>query len=194
MKFPPWKWSINFKHSWRRKGWPEGLSEEQSHWKLWGGRTHCLKSPFIVQKFNFDKNPNIFTSFSPQIFFWQFFSWNQSCQQLKSPKPQHFHEFFTPKKSTIFSGNQSWIFGQKMKISNSVKKSGKSSWNFVYIFKLHIHTVRNLHFLSKNSTLISRENCRFFWLENLVNMLSKSSNWPWMSPHMVNLRSSGTCK
>ena len=26
----------------------------------------------------------------------------------------------------------------------------------------HFHTVRNLHFLSKNSTLISRENCRFF--------------------------------
>ena len=25
-----------------------------------------------------------------------------------------------------------------------------------------MHTVRNLHFLSKNSTLISRENCRFF--------------------------------
>ena len=28
--------------------------------------------------------------------------------------------------------------------------------------KLIIHTVRNLHFLSKNSTLVSRENCRFF--------------------------------
>jgi len=28
------------------------------------------------------------------------------------------------------------------------------------------HTVRNLHFLSKNSTLISRENCRFFWMKN----------------------------
>ena len=28
------------------------------------------------------------------------------------------------------------------------------------------HTVRNLHFLSKNSTLISRENCRFFWVKN----------------------------
>ena len=28
------------------------------------------------------------------------------------------------------------------------------------------HTVRNLHFLSKNSTLISRENCRFFWEKN----------------------------
>ena len=25
-----------------------------------------------------------------------------------------------------------------------------------------LHTVRSLHFLSKNSTLISRENCRFF--------------------------------
>ena len=28
---------------------------------------------------------------------------------------------------------------------------------------LLLHTVRNLHFLSKNSTLISRENCRFFF-------------------------------
>ena len=27
---------------------------------------------------------------------------------------------------------------------------------------LILHTVRNLHFLSKNSTLISLENCRFF--------------------------------
>ena len=27
----------------------------------------------------------------------------------------------------------------------------------------NIHTVRNLHFLSKNSTLIIRENYRFFW-------------------------------
>ena len=28
------------------------------------------------------------------------------------------------------------------------------------------HTVRNLHLLSKKSTLISRENCRFFWVKN----------------------------
>ena len=61
-------------------------------------------------KNQFWQNPNIFTSFSPK-FFRQFFSWNQSCQQLNSPKPPHFHEFFTQKKSTIFSGNQSWIFG-----------------------------------------------------------------------------------
>ena len=38
----------------------------------------------------------------------------------------------------------------------------------------HCHTVRNLHFLSKNSTLISREKGRFFWGEKLVKML-----WFW---------------
>ena len=43
------------------------------------------------------------------------------------------------------------------------------------VFKnLLFHTVRNLHFLSKNSTLISRENCRFFRGEKLVKML-----WFW---------------
>ena len=36
------------------------------------------------------------------------------------------------------------------------------------------HTVRNLHLLSKNSTLTSRENCRFFLGEKLVKML-----WFW---------------
>ena len=34
-----------------------------------------------------------------------------------------------------------------------------------------IKTVLNLHFLSKNSTLISRKNCRFFWGEKFVKML-----------------------
>ena len=38
----------------------------------------------------------------------------------------------------------------------------------------HKHTVQNHHFLSKNSTLTSRENCRFFWDEKLVKML-----WFW---------------
>ena len=43
-----------------------------------------------------------------------------------------------------------------------------ASWVFPLLhldssFTVRQHTVRNLHFLSKNSTLISRENCRFFW-------------------------------
>ena len=70
-------------------------------------------------KIQFWQNPNIFPSFSPKFFFFIFFSWNQSFQQLIIPKPQHFFEFFIPKNSTIFSGNQSWIFGQKMMILNS---------------------------------------------------------------------------
>ena len=40
------------------------------------------------------------------------FSREIKVEQLKSSKPH--------KKSTIFSGNQSWIFGQKLKILNSV--------------------------------------------------------------------------
>ena len=78
--------------------------------------THYSKSQIFVQKFDFDKTPTFSRVFHPN-FFDQFFSWNQSCQQLKSPEPQHFHEFFTPKNRQFFSGNQSRIFGQKMKIS-----------------------------------------------------------------------------
>ena len=48
--------------------------------------THYSKSQIFVQKFNFDKTPTFSRVFHP-YFFWQFFSWNQSCQQLKSPKP-----------------------------------------------------------------------------------------------------------
>ena len=59
-------------------------------------RTHYSKSPIFVEKFNFDKTPTFSQVFHPN-FFWQFFSWNQSCQQLKSPKPQHFHEFLAQK-------------------------------------------------------------------------------------------------
>ena len=40
--------------------------------------------------------------------------------------------------------------------------------------RVRYHTVRNLHFLSKNSTLISTENCRFLGGEKLVKML-----WFW---------------
>ena len=43
----------------------------------------------------------------------QFFSWNQSCQQTKSVKPQRFHDFFTIKNSPIFLG--------KLKLSTTKK-------------------------------------------------------------------------
>ena len=55
------------------------------------------------------KSPTFSRVFHP-ILFWQFFLWNQSCQQLKSPKPQHFHEF-SPKK--IFLGKSKLNFWTK---------------------------------------------------------------------------------
>ena len=36
---------------------------------------------------------------------------------------------------------------------------------------MYTQTVRNLHFLSINSTLISRENCRFFWCKTRENVV-----------------------
>ena len=56
--------------------------------------SHFSKSQIFVQKFNFDKHPNNHNIITS----------------------------FSPKKSTIFSGNQSWTFGQKVKISSSVIK------------------------------------------------------------------------
>ena len=62
------------------------------------------------KKFKFGKFP-AFWRVSHSIFFWQFFSWNQSCQQLKSANPQHFHEFFT---QNVFDN-----FSREIKVINS---------------------------------------------------------------------------
>ena len=43
-----------------------------------------------------------------------------------------------------------------------------------FLYLPYSHTVRNLDFLSENSTLISRENCRIFSGEKLVKKL-----WVW---------------
>ena len=63
---------------------------------------------FLVIATQFEKSnfcPKIQFSrvFQPK-FFWEFFSWNQSCQQLNSLEPPHFQEFFTQKIDN-FSGN-----------------------------------------------------------------------------------------
>ena len=73
---------------------------------------HYSKSQIFVQKFNFYKSPNIFTSFSPN-FFWQFFSWNQRCQQLKKPKTTTFSRVFHPKKFDNFLGKSKLNFWTK---------------------------------------------------------------------------------
>ena len=81
-------------------------------------------------KIQFWQNLNIFMSFSSK-FFWQFFSWNQSCQQLTGPKPQHFHEFFTQKidnfhgilKLNFWTKNEDFEQCAKLKLFYTLKVS-----------------------------------------------------------------------
>ena len=84
------------------------------------------KSKIFVQKFNFDK-------------ILQFFSGNQSSQQLKSANLQHFHEFFNPNFLTIFLVESKLSTAKKSKTaafsrvftqSNSTIFLGKSKLNF----------------------------------------------------------------
>ena len=93
---------------------------------------HTIRKVKFLSKNLILTKPQYFHEFFTQIFFLQFFSWNQSCQQIKSPKPQHFHEFFTPKKIDNHR-NQSWIFGQKMKISNSVKNQARGNRKTLFL-------------------------------------------------------------
>ena len=79
-------------------------------------------------KIQFWQNPNIFMSFSP-LFSTFFFSWNQSCQHPKNRQ---------------FSQEISWIFGQKMKISNSVSTKLKSINEFFTQLKLSFSKICTL--------------------------------------------------
>ena len=72
--------AMEFAHAWKKN--------RQNYYEFY----HYSKSQIFVQKFKSDKTPTFSRVFHPN-FFANFFSWNQSCQQLKSSKPQHFHEF-----------------------------------------------------------------------------------------------------
>ena len=67
-----------------------------------GSKPDYSKSQIFVQKFNFvDKTPTFSRVFHPN-FFDNFSREIKGCQQLKSPKPQHFHEFSTQKNRQIY--------------------------------------------------------------------------------------------
>ena len=72
---------------------------------------HTIRKVKFLSKNSIMTKTQHFHEFFIKKFFWQFFSWNQSCQQLKSPKPQHFHEFFTQN----FFDN----FSREIKVVNS---------------------------------------------------------------------------
>ena len=68
--------------------------------------SHYSKSQIFVQKFNFDKTPTHFHGFSPQIFL-TIFLVKSKLSTAKKSETTTFSRVFHPKKSTIFSGNQS---------------------------------------------------------------------------------------
>ena len=83
--------------------------------------------------------------------------------------PQQWPE--TKKKTLIFPS----IWRHKCWQSKNIKVSigRKDGTNHYKEEKKHFktHTIRNLHFLSINSTLISRENCRFFGWKTRENVV-----------------------
>ena len=107
---------------------------------------HTIRRVKLLSKNStyFYKKKTTFSRVFHPKFFWQIFSLKLKSKLsiAKKSKTTTFSRVFLPKKkSTTFSGNQSWIFGQKMKISNSV---------FQFIFdkkiKSNFWTVLNLHF------------------------------------------------
>ena len=86
------------------------------------GKVTLFENSNFCPKIQFWQNPNIFTSVSPKSFL-TIFLVKSKLSTAKKSKTTTFSRVFHPKKSTIVSGNQSWIFGQKMKISNCVRVS-----------------------------------------------------------------------
>ena len=115
--------------------------------------------------------PQHFHEFFTQFFFFQFFSWNQSCQQLKSPKLQHFHEFFTP-KIYYFYGKSKLIF-----LTKNEDLEQCAQWNKNLILKnlkLFNFCCKNLisyFFFAHKSKITFYYQNRFFE-ENLVFWIS----------------------
>ena len=88
--------------------------------QLW----HTIRKVKFLSKNSILTKPQRFHEFFIHFFFWHFFLVKSKLSTVKKPKTTTFSWVFHSKKSTNFSENQSWISGQKMKISNSV--SGKS--------------------------------------------------------------------
>ena len=76
---------------------------------------HTIRKVNFLSKNSILTNPQHFHEFFIPIYLVKL-----KLSTVKKSKTTTFSRVFHPPKSAIFSGNQSWIFGQKMKISNSV--------------------------------------------------------------------------
>merc|ERR1712049_56959 len=82
---------------------------------------HTIRKVKFLSKNSILTKPQHFHEFFTQNFFLTIFLVKSKLSTVKKSKTTTFSQVFHPEKSTIFSGNQSRIFGQKIKISNSVK-------------------------------------------------------------------------
>jgi len=106
------------KNSWKCCGF--GLF---SSWQLWFHEKNCQKkigkktreNVGVLSKLNFGFDPAKTLTLHLSFIFQ-----NQDCQELKSPKPQYFHEFFTQKIDNFLGKSKLNFLGQKMKISKTV--------------------------------------------------------------------------
>merc|ERR1711860_489890 len=105
----------------------------------------------------------------------------ESTENPKLPLPGSLPDMFADsaryiKLANIYR-NQAAVDSEKIHkyVQTHLESIGRSAviYSLLLLSSLY-HTVLNLHFLSKNSTLISRENCRFLWGEKLEKML-----WFW---------------
>ena len=105
----------------------------------------------------------------------------ESTENPKLPLPGSLPDMFADsaryiKLANIYR-NQAAVDSEKIHkyVQTHLESIGRSAviYSLLLLSSLY-HTVLNLHFLSKNSTLISRENCRFFRGEKLAKML-----WFW---------------
>ena len=81
---------------------------------------HTIRKVKFLSKNSILTKTQHFYEFFTHIF-WTIFLVKSKLSRAKKSETTTFPWVFHPqKKSTIFSGNQSWFFGQKIKISNSV--------------------------------------------------------------------------
>ena len=149
-------------------------------------KTRYSKSQIFVQKFNFDKTPTFSRVFHPN-FFWQFFSWNQSCQQLKCPKPQLFHEFFTQKIDNFLGKTKLnfWTKNEDFEQCDLGKVAGRDTFllnpficEFFHITKKWVEWIHSWvnTFMSKSLQM---------WIPSWVNPFNSESFQYWI-PSDVN--------
>ena len=121
---------------------------------------NCQKiHTIVVQKFNFDKKPNIFTSFSTK-FFLTIFLVKSKLSTAKMSKTTTFSQVFHHEKSTSSSRNPSWIFEQK--------------WRFRTVWFLRLFLFVDFGFLDRFITQGVFEKCSKIWLKAIWTK-SKSS-------------------